>query len=90
MRRILTVVGALACFLIALAPSSSAAAAPTPVERMKKAALGELRDSRRCRCDRRRRRSRAPAGPVDRAVVSVRDAINANKSTCSPGRCCDC
>jgi hypothetical protein len=81
-RRILTVVGALTCFLIAAAPSSLAAAATTPAERMKKAALGELREFRanvdQFAAD--AALSRPQVRSLERSFEAMRDAINANKS----------
>ena len=82
MRRILTVVGALTWFLIATAPPSFAAAEPTPAERMKKAALGELREFRagvdQLVAD--AALSRAQVRSLERSFDAMRDAINANKS----------
>jgi len=81
-RRILTVVGALGCFLIALAPPSSAAAAPAPAERMKKAALGELREFR-AGVDAivgDAVLARPQVRSIERSYEAMRDAINANKS----------
>ena len=82
MRRILTVVGALTCFLIAPAPSSLAAAATTPAERMKKAALGELREFRagvdQLVAD--AVLTRPQVRSLERSFDAMRDAINAVKS----------
>ena len=82
MRRILTVVGALTCFLIAPAPSSLAAPATTPAERMKKAALGELREFRagvdQLVADAALLRPQVRS--LERSFDAMRDAINANKS----------
>ena len=82
MRRFLIVVGALTCFLVATVPSSLAAAATTPGERMKKAALGELREFRagvdQLVAD--AALSRAQVRSLERSHDAMRDAINANKS----------
>jgi hypothetical protein len=81
-RRTLTVVGALTCFLLAAAPSALAAAATTPAERMKKAALGELREFRagvdHLVAD--AALSRSQVRSLERSFDAMRDAINANKS----------
>ena len=81
-RRIFTVVGALACFLIATVPSSLAAAATTPAERVKKEALGELREFR-ASVDQLvgdAALSRPQVRSLERSFDAMRDAINANKS----------
>ena len=82
MRRILTVAGALSCFLMTSAPASLAAAATTPAERMKKAALGELREFRagvdQLVAD--AALSRPQVRSLERSFDAMRDAINANKS----------
>jgi hypothetical protein len=78
----LTVVGAVTWFLIATAASSLAAAETTPAERMKKAALGELREFRagvdQLVAD--AALSRAQVRSLERSFDAMRDAINTNKS----------
>jgi hypothetical protein len=80
-RRILTAAGALTCFLLATVPSSLAAAA-TPAERIKKEALGELREFRagvdQLVSD--AALSRSQVRSLERSFDAMRDAINANKS----------
>ena len=82
MRRISTVVGVLICLLIAAAPSSSAAARTTPAERIKREALGELREFR-TGVDQLvgdAALARPQVRSLERSFEAMRDAINTNKS----------